>query len=80
MESKIKYAKAFCDKQELVYQGLTGWKKDIVIASDYHINIMDVITDINTNQPKGNIIDWMEVILSNHKYISYQDYLELNKQ
>lgn len=71
------YITIFCKKQEV---NLEYWIADIVGGiADFGdvivINFSDIIYDINTNQPKGLIIDWIYDSLDNaDRVINYYSY------
>jgi hypothetical protein len=56
-----------------------GWVNNdvggIVLCSDFYFNLHDIILDINSEQPKGQIIDWYyENLDSPEKTINYYSY------
>jgi len=62
------YIHKFTEKQDLPFD---YWIGDDVggIASfieQYFFNLHDIIYDINTNQPKGLILQWQDDTLENH--------------
>jgi hypothetical protein len=53
------YVKLFCHKQGLEFDGWAGdTVGSIAFCSDMSFNLSDIVFDINTNQPKGLIIQW----------------------
>jgi len=53
------YVTKFCDKQEMDWNGWVGsMVGDIAECSDFYFNLRDIIWDINSDQPKGLIIEW----------------------
>lgn len=71
------YIDRFCEKQDLEFE---FWVADQVgsIASFGDIlcfNFLDIVWDINSEQPKGLIIDWAYETLDNLDYsINYYTY------
>lgn len=71
------YIKIFCNKQDLIFEfwigdkiGGTGCFGDIL-----YFNFQDIIWDINTHQPKGQIVNWMYESIDNpEKTINYFSY------
>jgi hypothetical protein len=96
LENKYKeccteYINRFCEKQGLVFE---YWVGDIIggVASfgdTYFFNFQDIVWDINSNQPKGLILNWLEDLLDEQKttigivnYFSYTKglrFTDLNK-
>lgn len=74
------YVQKFCDKQDLTNE---GWLKDDVgdtaMCSGIIFNLRDIVFDMNSNQPKGKIMDWFGNCLT-HKSISYQNYTKMSKK
>lgn len=70
------YLEIFCKKQGMDNE---GWVADeiggIAVCSDFYFNFHNIILDINSNQPKGKIIDWYhENLYPNKKTINYYHY------
>ena len=53
------YINRFCKKQELDFE---YWVGDV-----YFFNFTDIVWDINSNQPKRLILDWLEDCLDEQK-------------
>ena len=54
-----KYASLFCAKQGMDFGGwVSDNVGDIAYCSDFFFNFTDIVLDVNTEQPKGAIIDW----------------------
>ena len=85
------YINRFCKKQELYFE---YWVGDIIggVASFgdvYFFNFTDIVWDINSNQPKELILNWLEDSLDEQKtaigivnYFSYTKglrFTDLNK-
>ena len=71
-----KYLKDFCNKQEMTNE---GWVNDdvggVAICSDFYFNLRDIVWDINSNQPRGKIIDWYHQNLETpEKSINYYSF------
>lgn len=75
------YIKVFCKKQGMDFE---YWIVDqvggIVCCNDFYFNFLDIVWDINNNQPKGKIVDWYFESLDNpKKAINYTTYTKLKK-
>jgi len=70
------YVAEFCKKQEMYFE---GWVSDIIgqwaLCDDFCFNFHDIVWDINSNQPKGAIVNWyyenLEGIANPINYFSY---------
>lgn len=73
----------FATKQNLDFD---GWVSDDVggiacFASQYFFNMGDIVLDLNTNQKKGFILEWIDdgtdfnMNLEESKYINYASYI-----
>lgn len=69
------YVKKFCNKQEIVFD---YWVESIVgevaVFGDYFINLSDIVLDVNTKQPKGEIFKWYNDNLMSFDTINYYAY------
>jgi hypothetical protein len=70
------YVTKFCNKQELIFE---GWVGDtiggVACCNDFYFNFQDIVWDVNSNQPKGSIIDWYYSNLKEaEKSINYYSY------
>ena len=70
------YVREFCEKQEMDFGGWVGNQVGgIAYCSDFYFNFLDIVWDINSNQPKGLIIEWYYKSLDTPKlavnYITY---------
>lgn len=71
------YIKKFCEKQEVYFEFWIGDNiGGIACFGDIlFFNFMDIVWDINTKQPKNQIIDWMYDCVDHPKqsinYFSY---------
>ena len=72
------YLSKFCEKQEMTNEGWVGDNTgQIALCSDYCFNLHDIVHDINTDQPKGLIVDWYDDNLENpDKAINYYSYTQ----
>jgi len=54
------YIRKFCNKQEIDFDEWIGDEIGGIASfcSQYFFNLADIILDLNTNQPKGIILDW----------------------
>lgn len=56
--------KAFCEKQEMNNEGWVGEQiGGIAMCSDFFFNFLDIVWDLNSEQPKGKIIEWYDTTL-----------------
>lgn len=70
------YLEKFCKKQGMDNK---GWVANdiggIAECSDFYFSLHDIILDINSKQPKGQIIDWYyENLYPTEKTINYYSY------
>lgn len=70
------YVAIFIEKQEMDFDFWVGQEVGgIASCGDFFFNFSDIAYDINTNQPKGLIIDWYYDNLGNQdKMINYCSY------
>ena len=69
------YVLAFCEKQDLYFEGWVGDTiGEIAICNDFYFNMSDIKLDIDTAQPIGNIIHWYYDNLESNNYINYCSY------
>lgn len=53
------YIEEFATKQDMEFEGwVANVVGDIAYFGDYFFNFRDIVWDINSNQPKGLILDW----------------------
>ena len=65
----------FCEKHDLRYEFSVGEDSiDIFSISNYFFSLSDIYFDLNSNQPKGKIIQWYDYLLDNEIEISYYAY------
>jgi hypothetical protein len=70
------YVNDFCEKQDMTWEGWVGDQVgSIAECSDFYFDFRDIITDIDTGQPKGLIIDWYYDNLEGERYINYNSYI-----
>ncbi len=74
------YIQKFCKKQKIQFE---GWVGDTlggvaIFNGDLYFNFDDILLDINTKQPKGNIISWyydnIDHPENETKWINYKSY------
>ena len=71
------YVQKFCNKQGLEFE---GWVADDIggvacFGDIFFYNLKDIIWDVNSNQPKGLIIQWLYDCCDNpEKAINYFNY------
>jgi hypothetical protein len=73
------YAERFCERHDMEFN---GWVGDVVggvaYCSEYTFNLLDMVWDVNTNQPIMNIVRWMDYCLGNPEhYINYITYCKI---
>lgn len=62
------YISKFCEKHELDFDGWTGNTiGGIACCGDCYFNFQDIVWDINSEQPKGLILEWYWDTLDNPK-------------
>lgn len=67
-------AEEFCRKQDMIFDGWAGNQiGGIAYCNDFFFNMNDIILDLKSNQPKGNIIDWYYSNTEEHT-INYYSY------
>ena len=77
-----KWVNLFCEKQDLEF---SYWVADEIggiacFIDEYFFNLSDIILDMNSNQPKGLILDWQNdgvdfnMFKETPKYINYKSY------
>lgn len=72
----MKYVNYFLEKQGYEYiESWCGGVGDIAEIADRYFNFRDIKYDIDTEQPKGRIIDWDDMCWENQNFkINYQSY------
>lgn len=71
------YVAIFCKKHEIYFE---SWVCDIIgetacFGDVLYFNFLDIVYDINTNQPKDLIIEWLYYCLDNKdKTINFYSY------
>lgn len=78
------YVAKFCSKQEMNFE---GWVGDtiggIACCNDFYFNFQDIVWDINSEQPKGIIVDWyyenLEIPKKSINYFSYTKGLRVSE-
>lgn len=72
------YVKEFCKKQGFNYTDLSWIANQIggvVEIDDLYFNFHDIVWDINSKQPKHQIIDWYYALIENpEKSMNYFSY------
>lgn len=72
----------FCKKQGIVSDGWVGDEIGGIasFACQYFFNLSDIILDLKTKQPKGQILDWQSdgvdfnMFNDNQQHINYKSY------
>lgn len=79
------YVKTFCDKQNMCFnEWVANQIGTIAYCNDfYYFDFQDIMLDVNSNQPKGEIVDWyfenLEVENKHINYLSYTKGLRINQ-
>ena len=76
------WVQKFCNKQQIEFDGWVGDEIGGIasFACQYFFNLSDIILDLNTKQPKGNILNWqsedVDFNMFNEKqqHINYKSY------
>ena len=69
------YLEVFCSKQDLYVEHLVGDGDIICFGCVFFFSFSDIMYDINTNQPAGQIIDWLYMCLDRQDVnINYRSY------
>jgi len=76
------WVQKFCNKQQIDFDGWVGDEIGGIasFACQYFFNLSDIILDLNTKQPKGNILNWqsedVDFNMFNEKqqHINYKSY------
>jgi len=76
------WVQKFCNKQQIEFDGWVGNEIGGIasFACQYFFNLSDIILDLNTKQPKGNILNWqsedVDFNMFNEKqqHINYKSY------
>lgn len=72
----MEYVEIFCDKQWLYFD---SWVNDRVgetaVCSGYYINFLDLVMDVDTDQPKGFYIEYYDYVLSGNN-VNYSSYIK----
>ncbi len=53
----------FIDKQGIKDKRITVLGNGLLGISDYYFSTLDIIWDVNSDQPKGNIFKWMDNVI-----------------
>jgi hypothetical protein len=70
------YVNEFCAKQEMDLNGWIGGEVGgVTECSDFFFDFRDIVRDIDTEQPKGLIIDWYYDNLEGRRFINYDSYI-----
>ena len=74
------WVQKFCNKQQIECDGWVGDEIGGIasFACQYFFNLSDIILDLNTKQPKGQILDWQNedvefnMFNENQQHINYK--------
>lgn len=71
-----KYTEAFCKKQECYADGwIANDNLGINCFADCYLSINDIVLDIDSKAPKGEIFKWYWDNIDAEKFINYNSYL-----
>ncbi len=78
-DATMALVREFEQKQEIEFEGFTDNCAGVAGFGDvFYFNIHEILYDLETNQPKGRIIDWLYESLNAHqegkKHINYRSY------
>jgi hypothetical protein len=69
------YTKIFAKKQELELDyWVAGCIGDVGAFGDYYFSFSDIYYDVNSNQPKWQILDWHDESVESKEKINYYSY------
>jgi len=76
------WVQKFCNKQQIDFDGWVGDEIGGIasFACQYFFNLSDIILDLKTKQPKGQILDWQSdgvdfnMFNDNQQHINYKSY------
>lgn len=71
------YVERFCEKQDMSNEGWVGDDRigEVIVCSDFFFDFHDIKRDLDTQQPKGQIIDWYYDCYANESSnINYSSY------
>ena len=76
------YVQKFCNKHQFEFDGWVGDEIGGIasFACQYFFNLSDIILDLKTKQPKGQILDWQSdgvdfnMFNDNQQHINYKSY------
>ena len=82
LNSCNEYVSVFCKKQEMKFEGWVANKVgEIALCNDFYFNFSDIFFDINTDQPKGKIVDWYYSVIENQRYgVNYSSWVNTIKK
>ena len=69
-----KYTDKFCEKHGLYLRFWVAEVGDVACFGDLFFDFRNIKYDIDTNQPKGLIIEWMDYACKTQNYISFECY------
>ena len=76
------WVQKFCNKQNIICDGWVGDEVGGIasFACQYFFNLADIILDLKTKQPKGQILEWQSdgvdfnMFNENQQHINYKSY------
>jgi hypothetical protein len=76
------YVNRFCEKQGLVFEDWgIGGPGGMCLCGDYFFNFMDIVWDINSEQPPGLILKWYDEMVDNPtEAVNYWAYARIEKE
>lgn len=73
------YIDKFCKKQDMEFAGWVGGQVGgIAVCADFFFNFLDIVWDINSKQPKGEIVQWYYGAME--ESVNYFNYTKINEK
>jgi hypothetical protein len=75
-----KYVKLFCDKQDMYFEyWIAGFIGETAAFGDIFLQMREIIYDLESNQPKGKIVEWYWHCIENQdNMVNYYAYTKMN--
>jgi hypothetical protein len=75
-----KYLKYFCEKHQLKFQGWVGdrFGEIAYFGDNYYINFNDIRIDIDTCQPKDQILNWYDSVVYDELSVNYTTWISMH--
>lgn len=74
-----KYIDYFAKKQDIEFNGwLVDEILDVAMFGDYFLNFSDIKFDVETDQPKGQILEWQNHVTDHNCLLDANDQYRIN--